>query len=116
MDEQAWQAKSIEILTEIKAWRQAHPTATFVDIEEQVHSRLMELEAHVLQEAASASESQAWSLSSDTPVPLCPTCAVPLQARGQRERTLHGNGSQSVTLKRTYGICPRCGSGLFPPR
>jgi hypothetical protein len=24
MDEQAWQAKSIEILTEIKAWRQAH--------------------------------------------------------------------------------------------
>ncbi|GCE03510.1 hypothetical protein [Dictyobacter aurantiacus] len=48
MDEQGWQAKSIEILTEIKAWRQAHPTATFVDIEEQVHRRLMELEAHVL--------------------------------------------------------------------
>ena len=30
MDEQAWQAESIEILTEIKAWRQAHPRATFM--------------------------------------------------------------------------------------
>lgn len=86
MDEQAWQAKSIEILTDIKAWQQAHSTATFVDIEEQVHRRLMELEAYVLQEAASASERQAWGLSSDTPAPLCPTCAVPLQARGESER------------------------------
>lgn len=48
MDEQAWQAKSIKILTEIKAWRQAHSKATFVEIEEQVHARLMRLEAHVL--------------------------------------------------------------------
>jgi len=116
MDEQAWQSKSVEILTEIKAWRQAHPKATFVEIEEQVHARLMELEAQVLQEAASASENREWGLSTDTPAPLCPTCAVPLQARGKRERTLHGNGGQSVTLKRTYGICPKCRSGLFPPR
>lgn len=116
MDEQAWYAKSVEILTEIKAWRQAHPKATFVEIEEQVHTRLMELEAQVLQEAASASESREWSLSTETSAPLCPTCAVPLQSRGKRERTLRGNGGQSVTLKRTYGICPRCGAGLFPPR
>ena len=116
MDEQAWQAKSLEMLTEIKAWRQAHPKATFVEIEEQVHTHLMELEAHILQEAASASEHRAWGLSSDTPAPVCPSCATPLQARGQRERTLQGNGGRSVTLKRTYGICPKCGTGLFPPR
>ena len=42
MDEHAWQAKSMEMLTEIKAWRQAHPQATFVEIEEQVHTHLME--------------------------------------------------------------------------
>ncbi|GHO72084.1 hypothetical protein KSC_109760 [Ktedonobacter sp. SOSP1-52] len=116
MDDQAWHAKSIEILTDIKAWRQAHPTATFVEIEEEVHTRLMELEAHVLQDAAAASKRRAWGQSTDTLAPLCPTCSVPLQARGKRERTLHGNGGQSVTLSRTYGICPKCGSGLFPPR
>lgn len=101
MDEQAWHAKSVEILTEIKAWRQAHPTATFVDIEAEVHTRLMELEAHVLQDAASTSKNREWGSLMDNPAPLCPTCAVPLQARGKRERTLHGNGGQSVTLSRT---------------
>ncbi|GHO56258.1 hypothetical protein [Ktedonobacter robiniae] len=116
MDEHAWHAKSIEILTEIKAWRQAHPAATFVGIEEEVHTRLMELEAYILQDAASTSKNREWDNSTVTPAPLCPTCAVPLQARSKRERTLHGNGGQSVTLPRTYGICPRCGAGLFPPR
>ena len=114
MDEQAWQAKSVEILTEIKAWRQAHPTATFVEIEEQVHACLMELEAHVLQDAASASERRAWGQSTDTPAPLCPTCAVPLQARGKQERTLgiayfrghrrHRGGASGHGLARPYGV------------
>ncbi|WP_040445807.1 hypothetical protein [Ktedonobacter racemifer] len=86
--------KSVDIPAEIKVWRQAHPTAAFVEIEEEVHTRLMELEAHVLQDAALASERRAWDRSMDTPAPLCPTCAVPLQARGKRERTLHSNGGQ----------------------
>ncbi|GHO60080.1 hypothetical protein [Ktedonobacter robiniae] len=98
MDEHAWQAKSVEILAGIKVWRQAHPTATFVEIEEEVHTRLMELEAHVLQDAASASKSRAWGQSRDTPAPLRPTYSVPLQAQSKQERTLHGNGGQSVTL------------------
>lgn len=33
MDEQAWQQKSAEILTNIKEWRRTHPKATFVEIE-----------------------------------------------------------------------------------
>jgi hypothetical protein len=41
---------------------------------------------------------------------------VPLQARGQHARTLHGNGGESVTLLRTYGTCPNCGESFFPPR
>jgi hypothetical protein len=47
--------------------------------------------------------------------PQCPTCAVPLHARGKHKRTLQGNGGQSVTLNRTYGTCPTCGESLFPP-
>ena len=46
---------------------------------------------------------------------LCPTCVVSLQTRGKHKRTLQGNGGENVTLSRTYGTCPRCGEGLFPP-
>jgi hypothetical protein len=115
MDEHAWQQTSAEILTNIKEWRRAHPKATFVEIEDEVHQRLMELEAQVLQDAAQASASREWGKSSEQTGPVCPTCAVPLEARGKHQRTLQGNGGQSVQLTRTYGTCPRCGAGLFPP-
>jgi hypothetical protein len=115
MDEHAWQQKSAEILTNITEWRRMHPKATFVEIEDEVHKRLMQLEAQVLQDAAQASESREWGHASGQPAPLCPTCAVPLQARGKHQRMLQGNGGESVQLTRTYGTCPKCGAGLFPP-
>jgi hypothetical protein len=115
MDEPAWRNKSVEILTDIKEWRRAHPKATYVQIEDEVHKRMMELEAQILQDAAQASESREWGKTSGQPAALCPTCAVPLQARGQHKRALQGNGGQRVTLSRTYGTCPTCGHSLFPP-
>ena len=116
MDQDTWVKKSEEILTEIKEWRRAHPKATFVEIEDEVHTRMMQLEAHVLQDAAQQSASREWGRSTpDQQRPQCPTCAVPLHARGQQKRTLQGNGGQSVTLSRTYGTCPTCGESLFPP-
>ncbi|HEY4385512.1 MAG TPA: hypothetical protein VGN34_13720, partial [Ktedonobacteraceae bacterium] len=42
MDEQAWLHKSAETLTEITVWRRAHPQATFVEIEDEVHRRMMQ--------------------------------------------------------------------------
>lgn len=116
MDEQAWLRKGATILTDIKEWRRAHPKATFVEIEDEIHRRMMELEAQVLQDAAQASESREWGKTPGQPTPVCPTCAVPLQARGQQQRTLQGNGGQSVTLTRTYGTCPMCHQSFFPPR
>lgn len=47
MDEQALRQMSLEILTEIKEWRRAHPRATYVQIEDEVHKRLMQLEARL---------------------------------------------------------------------
>lgn len=116
MDEHAWLSKGAAILTDIKEWRQVHPKATFVEMEDEIHRRMMELEAQVLQDAAQASESREWGQTPDQPVLACPTCAVPLQARGQQQRTLQGNGGQSVTLSRTYGTCPTCRISFFPPR
>jgi hypothetical protein len=115
MDEQAWREKSVEILTDIKEWRRAHPKATFVEIEDEVHRRMMQLEAQILQDAAEASTSREWGKTSGQQAALCSTCAVPLQARGKHKRTLQGNGGQQVILSRTYGTCPTCGQSLFPP-
>jgi hypothetical protein len=115
MDEQAWLQKSEEILSDIKEWRRAHPKATFVEIEDEVHKRMMQLEAQILQDAAQESSSREWGGTPGEEHPRCPKCAVPLQARGKRKRTLQGNGGQSVILHRTYGTCPTCGESLFPP-
>jgi hypothetical protein len=115
MTQDAWLQKSEEILTDIKEWRRAHPKATFVEIEDEVHKRMMQLEAQVLQDAAQESSSREWRSSSGDEPPRCPSCAVPLHARGKHQRTLQGNGGQSVTLSRMYGTCPKCGESLFPP-
>src|SRR5436853_5075237 len=77
---------------------------------------VMQLEAKLIQEAAEESPSREWGRGSEHEAALCPKCATPLQARGKRKRTLQGNGGQNVTLSRTYGTCPKCGEGLFPPR
>jgi hypothetical protein len=109
------QQLSLEILTEIKEWRKAHPRATYVQIEEEVHTRMMHLEARLIERAAEESPSRQWGRGSGGDVVLCPQCAVPLQARGKHKRTLQGNGGENVTLSRTYGTCPNCGERLFPP-
>ncbi len=47
MDEQALRQMSLEILTEIKEWRRAHPRAIYVQREDEIHKRLMQLEARL---------------------------------------------------------------------
>ena len=115
MDEQALRQMSVEILTDLKEWRRAHPRATYVEIEDEVHKRMMQLEAKLIEGAVEESPSREWGRGSEHEAALCPKCATPLQARGKQKRTLQGNGGQSVILSRTYGTCPKCGEGLFPP-
>lgn len=116
MNDEVWLAKSAKILSDVKEWRKAHPKATFVEIEDEVHRRMVQLEAHLLQDAAQESSSREWGKETDRDAPNCPNCQAPLQARGKRSRTLQGNGGESVTLTRTYGTCPKCGESFFPSR
>ena len=115
MEQNAWLTKGAKILSDVKEWRKAHPKATFVEIEDEVHRRMMQLEAQLLQDAAQESSSRVWGKDSGEEAPHCPTCQVPLQARGQHSRTLQGNGGEKVAISRTYGTCPKCGARLFPP-
>lgn len=116
MDEQQWRALSEEILSGMKEWRQAHPNATFREIEEAAHERVSRLEAHLVQETVQADERSDWVQRPVDKRPTCPNCGVPLVSRGKRQRVLQSRGGQSIKVQRTYGTCPQCGMGLFPPR
>lgn len=114
--DQTWRAVSEEVLAGVKEWQVSHPKATFQELEQAIHERLSRLEAQVLQEAALARTASDWSHAPERDHPRCPSCGTPLLARGQHVRHLQGPGGQDVTLRRTYGTCPNCGGGLFPPR
>jgi RNase P subunit RPR2 len=116
MDQEALEHKSKTILSDIREWRRVHPKATFVEIEDEIHKRMMQLEAQVIQEATQESQAREWGRGSEQEAPHCPNCAIPLYARGKHQRRLQGNGGQSVTLKRMYGTCPKCGQSFFPSR
>ncbi len=77
MDEHAWLHKSQEILSAIKEWRRAHPKATFVEIEDEVHKRMMQREAQVLQEAAQERSRREWGATLGEEYPRCPKCEAP---------------------------------------
>ena len=49
-----WQALSAEVLSELQAWRAAHPTATVREIETAVEPRISRLRALLLEDAAQA--------------------------------------------------------------
>jgi len=70
---------SLKILSDLKEWRRAHSRATYVEIEDEVHRRLMQLEARSIESAVEESPSRAWGRGSEQEAALCPICATPLQ-------------------------------------
>jgi ribosomal protein S27AE len=112
----SWQQLSEEIFTGIKQWRRSHPKATLREIEEEVQKRMSRLEAQVIQDAAQESSSRDWKGARPEERPTCPVCGTSLHARGKHTRHLQAKDGQEVSLTRSYGTCPKCGTGLFPPR
>jgi YgiT-type zinc finger domain-containing protein len=94
-------------------WRQQNPKATFRAIEDELDRRLAELRARMLADLAVNSASTEWA--TDAGAPVCPTCGTVLHPNGKKKRKLHTRGGRAVELEREYGVCPKCGQGIFPP-
>ena len=109
-----WKGMSEEIISGMEEWRQQHPKATFREIEEEVDKRLSVLRARMLTDAAIRSAQAEWQKGSWDVV--CPTCGARLEPKGKKKRRLETRGGQEVELEREYGVCPKCGQGIFPPR
>jgi ribosomal protein S27AE len=96
-------------------WRQAHPKATLREIEEAVDVQMNQLRAQLIQEIVQMGEVREWSEAPQEERPRCERCGTVLVARGKQTRWLQTNGGEAVKLERSYGTCPECGQGIFPP-
>jgi YgiT-type zinc finger domain-containing protein len=110
-----WQQMSEEILSGMIEWRVQHPKATLREIEQEVEKRMARLRARLVQDTAQESPSRQWSRQAQQDRPRCPQCGSVLIARGKRKRQLQTVGGQHIELERSYGTCPKCGEGFFPP-
>jgi hypothetical protein len=106
-----WIAEATQRFARIDAWRQAHPRATWVEIEAAIDAQLGPLRAEMLRDTAVASE--AADLRGERP--RCPACGRALVAGGRHRRRLRGDHDVALEVERTYARCPACQTGLFPP-
>jgi hypothetical protein len=113
--ESSWQRLAEEVLLGVKEWRLQHPKATLKEIEEAVDAGWARARARIVQDLALASEATEVSSDPEGGGPKCPQCSHSLESRGQHTRSLTTSYNQSISLKRSYGVCPACGTGLFPP-
>ena len=114
--EPSWEVLSAEILSGMREWRLQHPKATLREIEEALDERWYRLRARMLHDVALQSAASDWQDASSAEHPTCRVCGTPLVLRGKHPRQLKTHGGHKITLDRSYGLCPTCKKGLFPPR
>jgi hypothetical protein len=113
--EAAWHAETEAVLTGMKEWRLAHPTATLAEIEAAVDERLAPVRARMVERLALASRVADVAGRPVGERARCPDCGKELRPRGTKTRTVVTQGGQELRLARDYAVCPGCGAGLFPP-
>jgi ribosomal protein S27AE len=97
------------------SWRKTNKRATFNEIEATVDAQLAQLRAQIMQDLAMASGQRDWRGAAVGERPTCPSCGAPLQANGEKQRTLVTDQEAQVKLSRQQGTCPACGQSVFPP-
>ena len=108
-----WDELSEEILQGMANWRVQHPQGTMREIEAEIDKRLSVLRAKMITDMAMASSQADWESGASGVV--CPRCGEKLEKKGKKKRKLETQGGREVELIREYGVCPKCGQGIFPP-
>lgn len=116
INDSLWQQLTQTVTAEMRNWRLAHPKATLREIELELDTRLNRMRARLLEDLSGTSSAADWAAAPVAEVPRCAECEHPLQDAGAKPRVLQTHGGQELTLERSYGVCPACGAGLFPPR
>jgi len=110
-----WDELAAEVVSGMREWRLEHSKATLRQIEAALDERLGKLRARMLEDAALASAAADFHAGSEAERPRCAACGTLLDPRTVAERRLVTQQNREVKLVRSYGVCPNCGTGLFPP-
>lgn len=110
-----WDKLAEEVLSGMKEWRLQHPKATLREIEAALDERLAKMRVRMLQDAALASAAADIKAAQAAERPVCGECGAVLVERVVTERKLVTHYNQELKLTRSYGVCPTCGAGFFPP-
>jgi hypothetical protein len=105
-----------DIVTGMREWRLQHPDATLREIEAAMDERWYRVRARLLQDLALEREAANWQAKAPADRPTCPDCGRALIRRARQPRQLKTHGGHDLTLTRSYGYCPACKKGHFPPR
>jgi RNase P subunit RPR2 len=113
--EELWHALTDEVISGMAEWRVQHPTATLLEIEQEVDARLAGVRARLVEAAVQRSRQADLTALPAAERPVCPDCGAVLEARGTQTRRLRTRHNREIRLERSYAVCPQCGGGLFPP-
>jgi len=100
-----------EAYEELEAWYDAHPEATFGEIEEEARKKRRELMGRALKILVNGRDS-GYQIEGIR----CGKCGGRMKYKGgQFERTIYSIEGD-VPLERAYYVCPECaGEAIFPP-
>lgn len=110
-----WKELSQEVMAGMKQWRLEHQQATLSEIEQALDQRLGRMRARMLEDLALASAASDLRTGTDAQRAACLDCGSRLESRGQKLRQLRTHSGQPLRLRRSYGVCPTCQVGFFPP-
>ncbi len=108
-----WREMSEEVISELSEWRAQNAKATFREIEDEVDKRIAALRAQMIADTAMQSDQVGWTEACKAA--RCSQCGTKLEKKGKKKRRLQTQEGQEIELEREYGVCPKCGQGIFPP-
>lgn len=101
-------AKAEAMYERLRAWRAAHPEASFDEIGDEVTRERQQLMAGLLGELAAQPE-EGWVAAE-----VCSSCGRELTPKGKRKREV-GHLEGEIQVEREYHYCDARQRGLFPP-
>jgi hypothetical protein len=106
----AFLAHAGALFDHLEAWSDAHPHATFAEIEAVARQQRPLLLGSTL-----ALLINGRTTGRPVPAPACPACGAAMTFEGYRSRTIQGLEG-ATPLDRAYYVCAAsCGQTLFPP-
>ena len=107
---EAFLGEARQMYSDLEKWYEAHPEASFGEIEEEARQRRRALMGHALEILINSRDT-----GFQVQLPRCSVCSTEMDFEGYKDWTIYGLEGDT-RLERAYYVCPDCeDQGLFPP-